>query len=203
MNRIKHIVAPVASAVAMALLTFAPSANAQNDRIALAYDPLGATGWSAPDLKHRPDPVAESFFRMLTYTPAVKSDPITPPTGSDPLREAVVRALWNSGDRAARYHVELAYPEAGSATLAVDASTLKISASAQSLQPPGWPTLPTAAAVAAAGVGGPVIVATLDSVDGADPHYDIYVRLPTDDIAQLRFDPSSRQFRSRTSPDAD
>ncbi len=34
MGRIKHIVAPVASGIAMALLMFAPSANAQNDRTA-------------------------------------------------------------------------------------------------------------------------------------------------------------------------
>ncbi len=135
---------------------------------------------------------------MLTYAPPIKSDPITQPTDSDPLHEAVARALWNSGTRAARYHVNDAYAGAGLDTLAVDASTLKISPSAQSLQPPGWPTLPTAASVAAAGVGGQVVVATLDSVDGADPHYDIYVRLPTGDIAQLRFDPSSRQFSWRT-----
>jgi hypothetical protein len=105
MDRIKHIVAPVASAIAMALLMFAPSANAQDDRTAVAYDGFGGKEWSAPDLKHRTDPVAESFFRMLTYTPAVKSEPVAPPTDSDPLHDAVVRALWNSGDHAARYHV--------------------------------------------------------------------------------------------------
>ena len=114
--------------------------------------------------------------------------------------KVVAITIDNSGDKAAHYHVDLFYPEAGLAKLDVDASTLEISARTQPLQATAWSPLHVAAASAAAGLGGQVIAATLDSVDGADSHYDIDVRLPTGDIARLKVDPVTRQFGWRTPP---
>ena len=96
MDVTKQIVARVAGVIAMTFLLFASSANAQCDRTAVANDRLEVIPELGPDLKHRPDLVAESFFRMLAHTPAVDSKSVAPRTDADPLHEAVVRVLWNT-----------------------------------------------------------------------------------------------------------
>jgi hypothetical protein len=103
MDRTKHIIAPVAGVITMTLLIFAASANAQFDRTAAASDPSVAAE-PIQDLKHRSDPITESFFRMLTHTPTVESKAGALSTESDPLREAIVRALWNTSPA---YHVQV------------------------------------------------------------------------------------------------
>jgi uncharacterized membrane protein YkoI len=114
--------------------------------------------------------------------------------------EVIAIALDASGDKAAHYHVDMRYPETGTAKLDVDAATLQIVARSQPLAEDGWTSLAGAAAFATTYVRGQVVAAELDAVDGAMPHYDIDVRLETGDIARLKVDPKTRQLGWRTPP---
>lgn len=114
--------------------------------------------------------------------------------------EVVAIALDASGDKAAHYHVDMRYPDAGTAKLDVHAATLEISGRDQAHSQDGWTSLAGAAALAATHVRGQVIAAELDSIDGGSPHYDIDVRLPGGEIARLKIDPQTRQFGWRTPP---
>ena len=114
--------------------------------------------------------------------------------------EVVAIALDASGDKAAHFHVDMRYPDAGMAKLDVDATTLEISGRDQPRPGDGWTSLPGAAALAATQLRGQVLAAELNAVDGGSPHYDIDVRLPGGEIARLKIDAKTQQLGWRTPP---
>ena len=114
--------------------------------------------------------------------------------------EVVAIALDTSGDKPAHYHVDMRYRKAGTAKLDVDARTFKISARDRPQPDNGWTSLAGAAAFAATQLQGQALVAELDTIDGASPHYDIDVRLEGGQIARLKVDPKTQQLGWRTPP---
>lgn len=114
--------------------------------------------------------------------------------------EVVAIEMDASGDKAAHYHVDMRYPDAGTAKIDVHATTLAISGRDQPRSQDGWTSLAGAAALASTQLRGQVIAAELDSIDGSSPHYDIDVRLSGGEIARLKIAPQTRQFAWRTPP---
>jgi uncharacterized membrane protein YkoI len=110
--------------------------------------------------------------------------------------EVVSIALDDSGDKSAHYHVNMRFPNAGTAKLDVDATTWEISGHDRARLTSGWATLSEAATVAASQLPGDVIAAEFDTTKGA--HYDVDVRLPHGYIARLKIDPQTRQLGWRT-----
>jgi uncharacterized membrane protein YkoI len=114
--------------------------------------------------------------------------------------EVVAIALDAAGDKAAHYHVDLRYPDSGTAKIDVDAQTLEITARVQPQSEDGWTSLPGAAALAATLPRGEVIAAELDAIDSASPHYDVDVRLPGGEVARLKVDPKTQRLGWCTPP---
>jgi uncharacterized membrane protein YkoI len=114
--------------------------------------------------------------------------------------EVIAIALDDSGDKAAHYHVDLRYPGTGIAKLDVDAGTLEIGARNLPRPSEGWKTLTDAAESTARQLGGQVIAAELDAIDGTSLHYDIDVLLPEGQVARLKVDPQTQKVAWRTPP---
>lgn len=112
--------------------------------------------------------------------------------------KVVAIELDDSGDRAAHYHVDMRFPDAGIARLDVDAATLGIaSREAAPLASESAP-LVYAAALVASQVTGNVLAAKLDATNGSPAHYDVDVILPQGAIARFKVDTTSGQIGWRS-----
>ena len=112
--------------------------------------------------------------------------------------KVVAIELDDSGDKAAHYHVELRFPDSGSARLDVDAATLGIGLHETAPVESGAATLAQASALLTAAIPGEMLVAELDSTDDVPAHYDIDIRLPQGAVARLKVDAVTRQIGWRT-----
>lgn len=117
--------------------------------------------------------------------------------------EVVAIQLDTSGDKRAHYHVDMRFPESGLAVVDVDAATLAIASRHLTPLPAGAATLDHAASLVSGHVPGTVLVAQLDTSEGAAPHYDVDVRLPQGAIARFKVDPATRQIAWRNPAIAD
>ena len=105
-----------------------------------------------------------------------------------------------SGDKRPHYHVDLWYPEAGSAQVDVDAVSRKIVARDAGQLPAGSATLAEVAMLVSTQLPGRLTIAQLDTDDGARPHYDVDVRVDERRIARLKIDAATRAIAWRQPP---
>jgi hypothetical protein len=105
-----------------------------------------------------------------------------------------------SSDDRLHYHVLLQLPDGALAKFDVDAATRKITTHESGPVPPGAAAPGEAAMLVTMMLRGPqVTMVEFDAGDGAAPHYDVDVRVPTG-VAQLRVDAATRWIGWRQPP---
>lgn len=109
--------------------------------------------------------------------------------------EVTAIELDTAGDKRPHYHVDIRYPQSGLARLDVDAVTRELYSHDTGLLPPGMATLPDVTTLVATQLPGrQLMIAQLDTGDGAAPHYDVDVRLGGGKIARLKVDAATRSI---------
>jgi uncharacterized membrane protein YkoI len=106
--------------------------------------------------------------------------------------EVISIQLDASGDKRPHYHVDVRYPQ-GVARLDVDAVTREIW-SRETTLPAGSATLSEITALVSMHLPGELLIAELDTGYGADPHYDVDVRLDGGQVARLKVDAATRSI---------
>ena len=108
--------------------------------------------------------------------------------------EVTAIQLDASGDKSPHYHVDMRYPESGLARVDVDAVTREIFAHDTGPLEPASATLSEVATLVAAQLPGQLMIAELDTGDGAAPHYDVDARIAGGKIARLKVDAATRSI---------
>lgn len=152
-----------------------------------ALAPIVGALWAASAIAASPSPASGELIRTVAYLEQHYPG------------QVVAIALDTSGDKPAHYHVDMQFPDAGTAFLDVDAATREITSHDHAGASYDGATLSEAAALAGSQLRGRVIAAQLDT-SGVAAHYDVDVRLPQGDVARLKVDPQTRALGWRTPP---